>query len=122
MNFFTSVVKALTLKVKHFVGLIPTFVEVTGGKLVGILFRLPSTPRSFLQILEVISKFLESMKRLDENTTHIMGITKDTNVLVQSTDQKVMKLNGKFVLFTICFLVDLFTELSKKYPDSDDAT
>ena len=34
LNFYTSVVKRLELKVRKFWGLIPTFVEVTGEKLV----------------------------------------------------------------------------------------
>ena len=35
LNFYTSVAKGLKLKVKEFYRLIPTFVEVTGEKLVG---------------------------------------------------------------------------------------
>ena len=35
LKFYTSVAKGLKLKVKKFSGLVPTFVEVTGGKLVG---------------------------------------------------------------------------------------
>ena len=35
LKFYTSVVKGLKLKVKKFWGQIPTFVEVTGEKLVG---------------------------------------------------------------------------------------
>ena len=34
LNFYTSMEKALKLKVRKFLGLIPTFVEVTGEKLV----------------------------------------------------------------------------------------
>ena len=40
-KFYTSVVKKLKLKVKKFLGLIPAFVEVTGEKLFGRIFRLP---------------------------------------------------------------------------------
>ena len=36
LKFYTSVAKALKLKVKKFCGLAPTFVEVTGEKLVGL--------------------------------------------------------------------------------------
>ena len=35
LMFYTSVEKGLKLKVRKFWGLVPTFVEVTGGKLVG---------------------------------------------------------------------------------------
>ena len=35
LEFYTSVAKGLKLKVRNFVGLIPTFVEDTGGKLLG---------------------------------------------------------------------------------------
>ena len=40
-NFNTSVTKGLKLEVRYFGELIPTFVEVTSGKLVGTAF-LPS--------------------------------------------------------------------------------
>ena len=36
LKFNTSVAKRLKLEVKEFLGLIPTFVEVTGKKLVGV--------------------------------------------------------------------------------------
>ena len=43
LNFCTSVVKGLKYKVRKILGQIPTFVEVTGEKLVGDLFaRKPS--------------------------------------------------------------------------------
>ena len=38
LKFYTSVTKGLKLKVRKFLGLIPTFVEVTGEKFVGVLF------------------------------------------------------------------------------------
>ena len=38
LKFYTSVAKELKLKFKKFWGLIPTFVEVTGEKLLGGLF------------------------------------------------------------------------------------
>ena len=41
MKFFTSVAKWLKLKARKFWGLNPTFVEVTGQKLVGGLFAPP---------------------------------------------------------------------------------
>ena len=41
VKFYISVAKGLKLKVKKFLGLILTFVEVTGEKLVGGLFAPP---------------------------------------------------------------------------------
>ena len=41
LKFYTSVAKGLKLKVRKFWELIPTFVEVTGGKLVGGPFWPP---------------------------------------------------------------------------------
>ena len=38
LKFYTSVGKGLELKVRKFWGLIPIFVEVAGGKLVGGVF------------------------------------------------------------------------------------
>ena len=38
LKFYTSLLKGLKLKVRKFWGLIPTFVEVTGEKLVGGFF------------------------------------------------------------------------------------
>ena len=38
LKFYTSVAKESKLKVRKFFGLIPTFVEVTGEKLVGGVF------------------------------------------------------------------------------------
>ena len=40
LKFYTCVAKGLKLKVRKFCRLIPTFVEVTGEKLVGSLFSL----------------------------------------------------------------------------------
>ena len=41
LKFYTSVIKGLKLKVRKFLGLIPTFVEVTWEKLVGGDFLRP---------------------------------------------------------------------------------
>ena len=41
LKFYTSMAKGLKLKVRKFWGLIPTFVEVKGEKLVGGLFASP---------------------------------------------------------------------------------
>ena len=40
LKFYTSVEKGLKLKVRNFLELIPTFVEVTGEKLVGKAFQI----------------------------------------------------------------------------------
>ena len=44
LKVYTSLSKGLKLKVRKFWGLIPTFVEFTGEKLVGGTFLLPSPP------------------------------------------------------------------------------
>ena len=48
LKFYTSVVKRLKLKVRKFLGPIPTFVEVTGEKLEGGAFLFPPTPAPHL--------------------------------------------------------------------------
>ena len=53
LKFYTSVAKEFRLKVREFCGKIPTFVEVTGEKLVGEAFLPP--PRSPL-ILNRVSR------------------------------------------------------------------
>ena len=50
LAFYKSVAKRLKLKVKKFLGFIPTFGEVTGEKLVGGLFAA-STPSVIRLIL-----------------------------------------------------------------------
>ena len=44
LKLYTSVAKGLKLKVKKFLGLVHTFIEVTREKLVGGLFATPPTP------------------------------------------------------------------------------
>ena len=44
LKIYTSVTKVLQLKGRNFVRLSPTFVEVTGEKLVGGFFCTPQTP------------------------------------------------------------------------------
>ena len=44
LKFYTSEAKELKLKARKFWGQIPTFVEVTGKKLVGGLFAPPPHP------------------------------------------------------------------------------
>ena len=68
LNFYASVAKGLNLKVTKFWGLIPTFVKVTGGKLIGgglfappsppILNRVKADPKSFLNIKNFIAMLL----------------------------------------------------------------
>ena len=41
LKFYTSVTKALKLKVRKFLGLVSAFIEVTGEKLVGGPFYCP---------------------------------------------------------------------------------
>ena len=49
LKFYNSVAKELKLKVRKFWGLIPTFVEVTGEKLVGepFYFNVKNTLKAF---------------------------------------------------------------------------
>ena len=59
LKFYTSVAKGLKPKAKRFWGLIPTFVEVTGEKLVWGLGFLPPSPHSWIGLkgdLEVVYK------------------------------------------------------------------
>ena len=53
LNFYFSVAKELKLTVRRFWGLIPTFVEVTGKKLVGDLFAPPSPPPPILNRVKI---------------------------------------------------------------------
>ena len=59
LNFYTSVAKHLKLKVRKFWALIPTFVEVTGEKLVGegafCPLPLPTLSRVKLRFCEVLT-------------------------------------------------------------------
>ena len=41
LKFYTSVAKGVKLKVRKFLGLIPTLVDVTRGKLAGDVFLPP---------------------------------------------------------------------------------
>ena len=53
LTFYTSLTKGLKLKVRKFWGLIPTFGEIAGEKLVGVCF-LPLTPPSPPNILNSV--------------------------------------------------------------------
>ena len=55
LKFYTSVENGFKLKVRKFWGLIPTFVEVTGEKLVGGPFCTPAPPPQTL-ILNRVKK------------------------------------------------------------------
>ena len=74
-NFNTSVAKGLKLEVRHFGELTPTFVEVTGGKLVGTAFLLP-----ILNILKYWTSFplITYKAELDKNILSIKGV--ETNL------------------------------------------
>ena len=56
LEFYTSVAKGLKLKVKEFWGLILTFVEVTGEKLVGGPFCPHPLPLSWIGLKTVLFK------------------------------------------------------------------
>ena len=62
LKFYTSVAKGLKVKARKFLGLIPTFVEVTGKKLAGVggLFT-PSLILNSVQnnaLTEILSDFI----------------------------------------------------------------
>ena len=61
LRFYTSVVKELKVKVRKFLGLIPTFLEVTGEKLVGVNEALNKYNKNVKLTLEKSpSKFLDT--------------------------------------------------------------
>ena len=55
LNFYTSLAKGLKLKVKKFWGLISTFVEVRGEKLVAFLTPPPPPPSSWIGLKPLIT-------------------------------------------------------------------
>ena len=67
LKFYTIVAKGLKLKVKRFWRLIPTFVEVTGEKLVGMAF-LPSP----LPILNRVNLKLEQLQKTKKTLKFIL--------------------------------------------------
>ena len=75
MKFYTSAEKALKLKVGKFLGLIPTFVEVTGGKLVGGTFLAPSILNRITMV------FLKSKKVIESLTTGLRYSEKHRKIL-----------------------------------------
>ena len=66
LKFYTSVAKGLKLKVRKFLGLIPTFPEVTEEKLVGGAFLPPPILNSVKRLLNIYDEaFLQqNSKRL----------------------------------------------------------
>ena len=83
LEFYTSVAKGLKLKVRKFLGLTPTFVEVTGEKLIGWGDFLPH-PVSILNTVNSVVQLLvqnknrmnyNSMVQSDEKIKHIVFIT-----------------------------------------------
>ena len=55
LKFHTSVKKGLKLKVRQFVGLVPTFVEVTGEKMVGEDLSALPPERSWIGLKQSVS-------------------------------------------------------------------
>ena len=66
LKFYISMVKELKLKVRKFSGLIPTFVEVTGEKLVGGLL-LPRPP-TLNRVNDLTEGFSTNEKLLADDT------------------------------------------------------
>ena len=75
LKFYTSAAKALKLKVGKFLGLIPTSVEVTGGKLVGGTFLAPCILNRITMV------FLESKKVIESLTTGLRYSEKHCKIL-----------------------------------------
>ena len=69
LNFYTSLAKVLKLKVRIFLGLIPTFVEVTGEKLVSGVFLPPIRNRVIKVVGLKACNFIE--KRLQRRCFHV---------------------------------------------------
>ena len=74
LRFYTSIAKGLKLKVRRFLGLIPTFVEVAGEKLVWGTFLPPPSPSSRIGLREIV--FVNSVLKINSWTYKI----KDLNV------------------------------------------
>ena len=82
LKFYTSVAKGLKLKVRKFWGLIPTFVEVTGGKLVGGPFWPPhpeqgqsSLKQSFLKTTIVLLVFYTTNIAASYSGIQLLAVT-----------------------------------------------
>ena len=69
LKFYKSVAKELKLKVRGFLGLIPTRIEVTGKKLVErwVLFVCPP---SWIGLKAFIKPFWGTAKRFDNKNLH----------------------------------------------------
>ena len=65
-EFYTSVAKGLKLKVRKFLGLIPTFAEMTGEKLVGggLFGHTPPPPSSILNRVKAASYAYPGAERI----------------------------------------------------------
>ena len=103
LKFYTSEAKGLKLKVRKFLGLIPTFVEVTGEKLVEgggappMLNRVKSCWRVFRKYLTCTWKVTSSKS---PKKTRKYFLSKHFNKTMKSRLQKLVKLFSK-VLKTI---------------------
>ena len=81
LKFYTSLSKGLKLKVRKFWGLIPTFVEVTGKKLVGGLIGPP--------ILNTVNG--KCSKWCTTNKDNIAGLELDSITTTEVYSQMIMK-------------------------------
>ena len=61
LKFYTSLSKGLILTVRKFRGLIPTFVEVTGERLVGGLFAPPPLPPPILNRFNITALVIQNL-------------------------------------------------------------
>ena len=73
LKFYTSLSKGLKLTVRKFWGLIPTFVEVTGEKLVGGLFAPPPL-LSWIGLTLIMRIRLQAVSHTIENFSRNSGV------------------------------------------------
>ena len=77
MKFYTSVVKGLKLKVRKFLGLIRTFVEVAGKKLAGRPFSSPI----MIRVNQALNKYVSIFPAIILYTSPLNVSTDSSNCL-----------------------------------------
>ena len=87
LKFYTSVAKGLKLKVRKFWGLISTFAEVTGGKLVGGPFWPPPHPE----------QGQSSLKQSFLKTTIVLLVFYTTNIAASYSGIQLLTVTAKLL-------------------------
>ena len=67
LKFYTSVAKTLKVKVRKFWGLFPTFLEVTGEKLVEGAFCTPPSPPILIRVKSSMLAKVNILNKLGKN-------------------------------------------------------